>query len=199
MPRLLHGIGATTSPLRTCADSTRALEHPMSRAFTREPDDGDAPALPDIPLSEHPNYVTPRGMAQLRARLQAANARHDALKASADTLSLQNEMAPLERELRWLNARMNSAIEVDLLAQPEDRVAFGASVTLGSSEGEQHYDIVGEDEADAEQHRVSYLSPLAQALLGARVGDEVNWKRPAGDLPIEVIAIDYDSETRPLD
>ena len=58
----------------------------MSRAFTRESDDGDAKALPDIPLSEHPNYVTPRGLAQLRARLQAATARHDALKASNDTL-----------------------------------------------------------------------------------------------------------------
>ncbi|OOG63941.1 hypothetical protein B0E46_08380 [Rhodanobacter sp. B04] len=169
----------------------------MSRAFTRESDDGDAKALPDIPLSEHPNYVTPRGLAQLRARLQAATARHDALKASNDTLVQQNELAPLERELRWLNARVNSAIEVDLLSQPQNRVAFGAIVTLDSVEGEQHYCIVGEDEADAEQHRVSYLSPLAQALLGAQIGDEVNWKRPAGDLLIEVVAIDYDGETLP--
>lgn len=169
----------------------------MSRAFTKESDDGDAPALPDMPLSEHPNYVTPRGLAQLRARLQAATARRDALKASSDTLSQQNELAPLERELRWLHARVNSAIEVDLLSQPQDRVAFGATVTVDSVEGEQRYCIVGEDEADAEQHRVSYLSPLAQALLGAQIGDEVNWKRPAGDLLIEVVAIDYDGETRP--
>lgn len=168
----------------------------MSRAFTKEPDDGDALALPDMPLSEHPNYVTPRGLAQLQARLQAAIARHDALKASTDTLSQQNELAPLERELRWLHARLNSAIEVDLLSQPQGRVAFGAIVIVDSVEGEQRYCIVGEDEADAEQHRVSYLSPLAQALLGAQIGDEVNWKRPAGDLLIEVVAIDYDTETR---
>jgi transcription elongation factor GreB len=171
-------------------------ENTMSRAFTKEPDSGDAPALPDLPLSEHPNYVTPRGLAQLRARLQAATTRRDALKASTDTMTQQNELAPLERELRWLHARVNSAIEVDLLSQPQDRVAFGAIVTVDSREAEQRYCIVGEDEADAEQHRVSYLSPLAQALLGARVGDEVNWKRPAGDLSIEVVAIDYDSETR---
>ena len=168
----------------------------MSRAFTKESDDGDAPALPDMPLSEHPNYVTPRGLAQLRARLQAATARHDALKISTDTLSQQNELAPLERELRWLHARVNSAIEVDLLSQPQDRVAFGAIVRVDSSEGVQRYCIVGEDETDAEQRRVSYLSPLAQALLGARIGDEVNWKRPAGDLLIEVVAIDYDGETQ---
>ncbi|OOG59879.1 GreA/GreB family elongation factor [Rhodanobacter sp. C03] len=166
----------------------------MSRAFTKESDDGDAPALPDLPLSTHPNYVTPRGLAQLQARLQAATARRDALKASTDTMTLQNELAPLERELRWLHARVDSAIEVDLLSQPQDRVTFGANVSVDSSEGAQRYCIVGEDEADAEQHRVSYLSPLAQALLGARVGDEVNWKRPAGDLSIEVIAIDYDGE-----
>lgn len=168
----------------------------MSRAFTRESDDGDAPALPDMPLSEHPNYVTPRGLAQLRARLQLATTRRDALKASTDTLSQQNELVPLERELRWLHARVNSAIEVDLLSQPQDRVAFGAIVTVDSTEGEQRYCIVGEDEAEAEQHRVSYLSPLAQALLGAQIGDEVDWKRPAGDLRVEVVSIDYDGETR---
>lgn len=165
----------------------------MSRAFVKESDGADAPAMPDIPLSEYPNYITPRGLAQLRARLQAANARHDTLKAATDADHQQDELAPLERELRWLNARVSNAIEVDLLAQPHDRVAFGATVLVDSAEGEQRYCIVGEDEADAEQHRVSYLSPLAQALLGARVGEEVLWKRPAGDLLIEVRAIDYDT------
>jgi len=107
----------------------------MSRAFTKEPDSGDAPALPDLPLSEHPNYVTPHGLAQLRARLQAATTRRDALKASTDTMTQQNELAPLERELRWLHARVNSAIEVDLLSQPQDRVAFGAIVTVDGVDG----------------------------------------------------------------
>lgn len=167
----------------------------MSRAFVKEPDGNSPEPLPELPLSDHPNYVTPRGLEQLRARLQAASARRDALKASADSIGRQNELALLERELRWLNTRMHSAIEVDLLSQPEDRVTFGATVTVASAEGEQSYRIVGEDEAAAEQQRVSYLSPLARALLGARAGDEVVWKRPAGDLAIEVIAIDYADET----
>ena len=93
--------------------------------------------------------------------------------------------------MRWLDQRVASAIEVDLLQQPRDRVAFGATVTVDSSEGEQRWQIVGEDEADAEHGRVSYRSPLAQALLGARIGDEVIWPRPAGDLRIELVAIDY--------
>lgn len=168
----------------------------MSRAFVKESDGGDPPSLPDLPLSDRPNYVTPRGLAQLRSRLQAASARCEALKASTDAMAQQNELPLLERELRWLGARMNNAIEVDLLAQPHDRVAFGATVTVDDGRGPQRYTIVGEDEADAEQHRVSYLSPLAQALLGARIGDEVVWKRPAGDLPIEVLAIDYEAEGR---
>jgi transcription elongation factor GreB len=166
----------------------------MSRAFVKEPDGDSHEPLADLPLSEHPNYVTPRGLAQLRARLQAASLRRDQLQDSDDMLAQRNELAALERELRWLNARVNSAIEVDLLSQPDDRVAFGASVMVDSTEGEQRYCIVGEDEANAEQHRVSYLSPLAQALLGAKVGEEVSWKRPVGDLLIEVVAIDYDSE-----
>ena len=166
----------------------------MSRAFVKEPDGNSPEPLPELPLSDHPNYVTPRGLAQLRARRQAASARRDALKASTDSIGRQNELALLERELRWLNTRVHSAIEVDLLSQPEDRVTFGATVTVASAEGEQRYRIVGEDEAAAEQQRVSYLSPLARALLGARVGDEVIWQRPAGDLALEVIAIDYADE-----
>ena len=167
----------------------------MSRAFVKEPDGNSPEPLPELPLSDHPNYVTPRGLSQLRARWQATSARRDAWKASADSIGRQDELALLERELRWLNTRVHSAIEVDLLAQPQDRVTFGASVTVASAEGEQRYRIVGEDEAAAEQQRVSYLSPLARALLGAHVGDEVTWQRPAGDLAIEVIAIDYADET----
>lgn len=164
----------------------------MSRAFVKD-DDGDAhDALPDLPLSDHPNYVTPRGMAKLRERLAAAHIRRDALRATEDSaLAEQSELAALERDLRWLNTRVASAIEVDLSKQPRDRVAFGATVTVDSDEGEQRWQIVGEDEADAEHGLVSYVSPLAAALIGARVSDEVRWQRPAGDITIEVVAIDY--------
>lgn len=163
----------------------------MSRSFVKDADESVGERLPDIPLSEHPNYVTPRGLAQLRARLIAARERRDALRIAADTLPQQSELASLERDVRWLNARVGSAIEVDLSQQPRERVAFGAVVTVDSDEGEARYRIVGEDEADVEHGLVSYVSPLAQALLGARVGDEVLWQRPAGDVSVEIVAIEY--------
>ena len=164
----------------------------MSRAFVKD-NDGDATeVLPEQPVSTHPNYVTPRGLSQLRSRLEKATARHDALRANErDALDLRNELAALERELRYLHARVANAIEVDLSKQPRERVAFGATVTVDSEEGERRWQIVGEDEADAEHGLVSYVSPLATALLGARVGDEVCWQRPAGDMTIEVLRIDY--------
>jgi len=164
----------------------------MSRAFVKDNDDDTPDALPELPASTHPNYVTPRGLAVLRERLADALARRDALKANEqDALAQRNELAALERDLRYLNARVASAIEVDLSKQPRDRVAFGATVTVDSDEGERRWQIVGEDEADAEHGLVSYVSPLATALLGARVGDEVRWQRPAGDMTIEVLRIEY--------
>jgi transcription elongation factor GreB len=163
----------------------------MSRSFVKDADESVNERLPDIPLSEHPNYVTPRWLAQWRARLIALRERRDALRAAADTLPQQRELADVERELRWLNTRVGSAIEIDPAQQPRDRVAFGALVTVDSDEGEARYRIVGEDEADVEHGTVSYVSPLAKALLGARVGDEVTWQRPAGDLSVEIVAIDY--------
>jgi len=163
----------------------------MSRSFVKDADESVGERLPDIPLSEHANYVTPRGIAILRARLVELRERRDALRAAPDALPQQRELAAVERELRWLNARVGSAIEVDLAQQPRDRVAFGALVTVDSDEGEACYRIVGEDEADVEHGLVSYVSPLAVALLGARMGDEVVWQRPAGDLNIEVIGIGY--------
>lgn len=166
----------------------------MSRSFVKDADESVGERLPDIPLSEHPNYVTPRGLAQLRTRLVALRERRDALRLSTDTLLQQRELAELERELRWLNARVSSAIEVDLAQQPRDRVAFGARVTVDSDEGEASNRIVGEDEADVEHGLVSYVSPLARALLGARAGEEVVWQRPAGDLSIEVTGIEYPAD-----
>ena len=168
----------------------------MSRAFVKDADDNAGDALPDIPVSEHPNYVTPHGLARLRERLDAAQARRDELKAGEPELAEQGELAALERELRWLKARVASAIEIDLAQQPRDRVAFGASVTVeAADDGERTYRIVGEDEADAEHGLVSYVSPLARALIGARVGDEVTWQRPAGDLKLEIVALDYGDDT----
>ena len=169
----------------------------MNRAFVKDYEGDADDALPEMPLSDNPNYVTPHGAALLRARLVAAQTRHDALKEAEDgTLAQERELSSLERELRWLSARVANAIEVDISKQPHDRVGFGAIVVVDSEDGEHRWQIVGEDEADVEHGLVSYVSPLAQALLGARVGDEVRWHRPAGDLTIEVMKIEYaDDET----
>ncbi len=152
----------------------------------------EAPA--GSPSGEYRNYVTPRGMSQLQARRDSVRAELATLPGDGDdaaTPAAAPQRAWLERELHALDQRLGSATEVDPERQPAGQVAFGATVTLDSEEGRQRWQIVGEDEADLAHGRVSYRSPLARALLGARVGDEVSWSRPAGDLPIEVLAIDY--------
>ncbi|ALN90405.1 GreA/GreB family elongation factor [Lysobacter gummosus] len=160
----------------------------MSRAFVKEGDgDENAGDLPELPISEHPNYVTPRGMALLRSRLDDAARRVGALDADA-----RLERAHIEREMRWLQARILGAITIAPERQPADRVAFGARVELVDDDGHEYrYRVVGEDEADPEHGLISWVSPLARALHGARVGDSALWKRPAGDLNVEVLAIEY--------
>jgi transcription elongation GreA/GreB family factor len=162
----------------------------MSRAFVKE-DRPDTEPLPDLPISPHPNYVTPRGLAALRERLETVRAELARLKARADRLDRLPEKAA-ERDIRYLEARLASAIPVDPLTQPLGEVAFGARVTVADEGGvETAYEIVGEDEADASLGRIAPQSPLARALIGARVGDTVEWKRPAGTVELEVTAIAY--------
>ena len=164
----------------------------MSRAFVKESDRADE--LPEIPISAHPNHVTPRGLALLRERLAALHAERSDLKQEGAVAADNARLRHVERELRWLDARLSSATLVEPSRQPQDRVAFGATVRVVDAGGnESSYRIVGEDEADAERGDVSWISPLAQALLGARVGDEVLWRRPLGDTRIEVLAIRYDA------
>ena len=93
---------------------------------------------------------------------------------------------------RDARVRLARAEVVDVSGQPPDRGRFGTTVVLEDldSGDELTYRIVGEDEADPEHELVSWLSPLARALLGARVGDTVVWRRPAGDLEIEIVAIE---------
>lgn len=163
----------------------------MSRAFVKE-SDGDAGDLPELPVSEHPNYVTPHGLTLLRTRLDEARRRLVAIKPATEDAPL--EIAHAEREQRWLQARVMAAIPV-LVPAAADRVGFGATVELVDEDGTAYrYRIVGEDEADPELGCVSWVSPLARALDGARVGDSVIWKRPVGDLEVEVVAIQYEPD-----
>lgn len=158
----------------------------MSRAFVKE-GDGALDPLPDLPLSPHPNFVTPRGLAALQSRLLARQADLAALKSRLDRLDKLPEAAA-ERDIRYLEARLRSAI---LTEPPADltAVAFGHAVTVHDGTRAVTYEITGEDEADASLHRIAPHSPLARALIGAEVGDSVTWKRPAGTLELEVLAI----------
>jgi transcription elongation GreA/GreB family factor len=161
----------------------------MSRAFVNEDAGKDRPDLPDLPLSPHPNFVTPGGLAALKARLSARQADLAALRARAERLDKLPEAAA-ERDIRWLEARIASAILVDPARHDLTEVAFGLCVTVADEDGrETTYQIVGEDDSDAAQGRIAPHSPLARALLGAHVGDQVTWPRPSGAVSLEVTRI----------
>jgi transcription elongation GreA/GreB family factor len=168
----------------------------MSRAFVKEQEDNAPETLPDLPQSPHPNYVTPGGFAQLKERLVEAQERRRHLQQAPDAATdpiKRSAILQIERDIRFLEGRLDRAILVDLKAQPHDEVAFGATVTVADDEGhERDYKIVGEDEADVEHGKVSWVSPLARALMGAQVGDVRTWRRPAGDVRLEVVGIHYE-------
>jgi transcription elongation GreA/GreB family factor len=165
----------------------------MSRAFVSESDtESAADALPDLPQSPHPNYVTKSGLRALEKRLSTAQGEQRQLTEAPDDPAKELRLAHLNRDIRYLEGRIERAILVNPAQQPTDEVAFGAVVEVTDANGQSHsFAIVGEDEADAEHGSVSWVSPLARALIGAEVGDEIVWRRPAGDVVLEVLAIRY--------
>lgn len=171
-----------------------SANHAISRAFVNDDADdplaSNLPYLPDLPVSEHPNYVTARGLALLHERLEETRQRWANVDPDAEDAPI--DRAHAAREQRWLQGRVHAAIPV-LAPADASRVGFGATVDLTDQDHTAYrYRIVGEDEADPEHGLVSWVSPLARALNGARVGDSVEWPRPAGDLRIDVLAIQYD-------
>ncbi len=144
----------------------------MSVAFTREEDSEAAAAdLPDRPISPHPNLVTAKGLALLEQALAQARAAYSAAQAGGDVSADRTAMARATRDLRYYGARRASAQLVEHEGVPQV-VRFGDTVTLDREDGRrQVFRIVGEDEADPTKGAVSYLSPLARALLGKTVGD----------------------------
>jgi transcription elongation GreA/GreB family factor len=162
----------------------------VNRAFVKDPDDAGRPEeVPERPQSPHPNYVTPVGLRQLEAQAVDLSALRNRLR-EAGKLADPNEMARVQRDLRWVEGRLQRAIRVDPADQPPDQVRFGVTVEVQDEEGRvETYCIVGEDEADAALGKISWISPLAEALLHAEPGDEVVWRRPAGRKRLEVLAI----------
>ena len=164
----------------------------MSRAFVKEDDAGTPETPVELPVSTHPNFVTPAGHQMLKDKAAEYEAERAKLKDHAAELAAQAHLPRVEQELHYWEERLRTAIPVDLSQQPTDTVAFGAVVTVEDEAGARRdYQIVGEDEADPQAGKVSYVSPLARALDGAAVGDLITWKRPAGDQELEVLAIRY--------
>ena len=153
----------------------------MNRAFVKESDQ-DTEILPERPISPHPNLVTARGLAQLEARVRELEAARSAARAASDTADL----ARVGRDLRYFQSRLESARLVTPPA-PNGRVRFGARVQLQVADGsERSFQLVGEDEADPKAGLISYMSPLATAMMGKGIGDEL----PFGEHTATIVAVE---------
>lgn len=164
----------------------------MSRAFVKEADDDlSAEELPERPLSDHPNYVTPHGLELLHLRLKELEEQREQLKAADEPMAKQ-KLVEVKRDIRYYKAQLERAVIVDPAGQPQDEVHFGATVTISDEDDKRHtFHIVGDDEADVASGRISWASPLAKAMIGAKIGDSVVWQRPAGPTEVEIVAIHY--------
>lgn len=142
----------------------------MSRAFVKDDDGGmGAEDLPDRLISGHRNLVTKEGLHKIDAEIDRLQAQYAEAQSAADRIALQK----VARDLRYWSARRSSA-EVQEQPPQDGTVHFGSKVTILRPDGrKQTYRIVGEDEAEPAKGTLSYVSPLAQALIGRKVGDDV--------------------------
>ncbi len=180
----------------------------MNKAFVRETDTEDeedpagAPALP--PGTR--NYITVTGYRRLReelghlVRVERPNlvqvvswaASNGDRSENGDYIYGKKRLREIDRRIRYVTKRIESAVVVDPAEQENtEQVFFGASVSLADADGEATYQIVGVDEADAGRGLISWISPLARALIKAREGDVVRFQSPLGPRELEVIAIRY--------
>ncbi len=181
----------------------------MSKAFVKESEDADEDdpeAAPVLPPGTR-NYMTRIGQARLREEFeQLVRVERPALvqvvswaagngdrSENGDYIYGKKRLREIDRRIRYLTRRLDDAVVVDPAEQENvDTVFFGATVTIADRDGaEASYQIVGIDEADAASGRISWISPLARALMKAREGDIVRFLSPAGMREIEIVAIDY--------
>jgi len=152
----------------------------MSRAFVKETDE-TVEELPERAISPHPNFVTAEGLALIEANLARLQQEHAAAQAAGERAAL----AKLGRELRYWTSRRTTAQVIAPPSNPAE-VQFGCTVTILREDGRrQTYRIVGEDEADPSRGTISYVSPVARALTGRKLGDVVR----AGTSDAEVVEI----------
>lgn len=156
------------------------------------------------------NYITPAGAKRLTDELNqllsverpktvddvATAAAHGDRSENAEYKYGKLRLKEIDRRIRFLNKRLDTAVVVDPETRAQDDVVyFGATVELEDEDGgRKRYQLVGEDESDPGSGRISWRSPIGRALLKRRVGDTVVVKRPAGDLELEVISVVYGSK-----
>jgi transcription elongation factor GreB len=182
----------------------------MSKVFTKEPDgddDGD-----DVPAGTLPpdfkNYITPAGFQRLHDELArlwkderpklvdiiAWAASNGDRSENGDYIYGKRRLREIDRRIRFLNQRIDAAVVVDNAGQAHERVYFGATVTVADESGEHRtVSIVGVDESDAGCGRVSWISPIATALLKGSTGDVVTLKTPRGSEELEIVDIRYEN------
>ena len=179
----------------------------MSKAFVKESDSDDeleqevAPALP--PSGK--NYITPAGYARLEAELRrlveierpevvetvAWAASLGDRSENADYIYGKRRLREIDRRVRFLIKRLEGAEIVHASGRETDQVFFGATVRVTSATGEKTVTIVGVDEVDPAHGRVSWVSPIAKALLKAREGERVTLRTPAGEEKLEILEVTY--------
>jgi transcription elongation factor GreB len=164
----------------------------MSRAFVKENDLEHAGIdIPERPVSQLPNYVTPNGHQQLKQTINLIETEIRSIKEFEDSPENKQNKMKLERDLRYYLKRLETAILIDK-HEDNNKVLFGANVVLIDENDETYkFQIVGEDEADIKQNKLSYVSPLAKELIGLSIGDEVIWKRAVGNRVVFIDSINY--------
>ena len=167
----------------------------MSKAFTREPDSGaeEIPAFrPQLPPGTR-NFITRVGADGLRQRLTDLLERKQALgtRSIEASATVEADLRKLESAIRRLQQTLASVVVAEIPVDQE-KVAFGATVTVRHGNGaEAAYQIVGVEEADPERGSISWISPLARALLLRRAGDTVRFRSPAGDEELAIMTVRY--------
>jgi transcription elongation factor GreB len=167
----------------------------MSKAFTRESD--DAPEAPLVrPAAVLPpgvkNLLTPGGALQLRQELEQLTTEGAALRAQNDEPAKRRQQSLAARALQ-IQRTLQTAVITGPPTIADDVVRFGATVRVRERSGEEtSYRIVGVDETDLDKNWVSWLSPIAKALLNARVGERAKLKLPGGEEELEVLGVTYE-------
>lgn len=168
----------------------------MSRAFVKEPEGDDVyEDLPERIHSDEPNYITPTGDSALRDKLRLLGEERGCLSKEGERLGKNGDLQRIDRDIKYLQERLQRAIIVEQSPAPHDQVRFGTSVSLLDESGaEYEFTIVGEDETDLDEGKISWTSVLGRNLLQGKLDDTVIWQRPAGNLELEIAAIYYKPE-----